>query len=74
MVKSRSGSGMNNPDHNSESLETIFWVKLLESLDADLGSEMKTTLDTGWKIFGSRIDILDPQHWMQLERIIGLGP
>jgi hypothetical protein len=23
--KSRSGSGMNNPDHISESLETIFW-------------------------------------------------
>jgi hypothetical protein len=25
--KSGSGSGMNNPDHVSESLETIFWVK-----------------------------------------------
>jgi hypothetical protein len=24
--KSRSGSGMNIPDHISESLETIFWV------------------------------------------------
>jgi hypothetical protein len=29
---SGSGSGMNNPDHNSESLETIFWV---EFFDAD---------------------------------------
>jgi hypothetical protein len=24
-----SGSGMNNPDHISQSLETIFWVKIL---------------------------------------------
>ncbi len=24
-----SGSGINIPDHNSESLETIFWVKIL---------------------------------------------
>jgi hypothetical protein len=27
--KSGSGSGMNSPDHISESLETIFWVKIL---------------------------------------------
>jgi hypothetical protein len=26
--KSGSGSGINNPDHISESLETIFWVKI----------------------------------------------
>ncbi len=30
------GSGMNNPDHISESLETIFWVKILKSVDADI--------------------------------------
>jgi hypothetical protein len=30
--KSGSGSGTDNPDHNSESLETIFWVKYLHSL------------------------------------------
>jgi hypothetical protein len=30
--KSGSGSGMNNPDHISDSLETIFWVKILNSL------------------------------------------
>jgi hypothetical protein len=31
--KSGSGSGMkNNPDHISESLETIFWVKILNIL------------------------------------------
>jgi hypothetical protein len=31
---------MNNPDHNSESLETIFWVKILNFFyeDPDLGS------------------------------------
>jgi hypothetical protein len=37
----RSGSGMNNPDHISESLETIFWVKILKFFDADPGSEME---------------------------------
>jgi hypothetical protein len=28
--KSGSGSGMNNPDHISESLEILFWVKYLK--------------------------------------------
>ncbi len=37
----RSGSGMNNPDHISESLETIFWVKILHFFDADPGSGME---------------------------------
>ncbi len=45
--KSGSGSGMNNPDHISESLETIFGVKILKFFDADPGSGMKK--------FGSRI-------------------
>jgi hypothetical protein len=36
--KSGSGSGMNNPDHIFESLETIFWVKILKFFDADPGS------------------------------------
>jgi hypothetical protein len=40
---SGSGSGMNNPDHISESLETIYWVKILKFFDAD----------PGWKTFGS---------------------
>jgi hypothetical protein len=26
---------MNNPDHISESLKTIFWVKILKFFDAD---------------------------------------
>jgi hypothetical protein len=40
------GSDMNNPDHISECLETIFWVKILKFFDAD---------PTGMEIFGSRI-------------------
>jgi hypothetical protein len=36
--KSGSGSGRNNPDHISESLKTIFWVKILKFFDADPGS------------------------------------
>jgi hypothetical protein len=28
-------SAINNPDHISESFETIFWVKTLKFLDAD---------------------------------------
>jgi hypothetical protein len=35
--KSGSGSGMNNPNHISESLETIFWVKTLKFFYADPG-------------------------------------
>jgi hypothetical protein len=31
---------MNNTDHISESLETIFWVKILKVFDADPGSGM----------------------------------
>jgi hypothetical protein len=33
--KSGSGFGMNNPDHISESLETVFRVKILKFFDAD---------------------------------------
>jgi hypothetical protein len=33
--KSGSGSGMNNPDHISERLETIFWVKKFKIFYAD---------------------------------------
>jgi hypothetical protein len=39
--KSGSGSGMNNPDHISESLEKIFWVKILKFFNADPGSVME---------------------------------
>jgi hypothetical protein len=45
---------MNIPDHISESLETIFWDKILKFFDADPdpGSGIFFTLDPGWKIFG----------------------
>ncbi len=43
--KSGSGSGMNNPDHISKRLETIFWVKILKFFNAD----------SGWKKFRSGI-------------------
>jgi hypothetical protein len=36
-----SGSGMNNSDHISESLITIFWVKILQLFDADPGSGIR---------------------------------
>ncbi len=49
---------MNIPDHISESLETIFWVKILKFFDADPGSAMEKNSDPG-----SGINIPDPQHW-----------
>jgi hypothetical protein len=38
---SGSGSGMNKPDHISESLKTAFWVKILKFFDIDPGSGMQ---------------------------------
>jgi hypothetical protein len=40
---------VNNPDHISESLETIFWFNILKFFDADpdLRSEIFLTLDPG---------------------------
>jgi hypothetical protein len=53
----KSGSVMSNPDHISESLETIFRVKIRKIFDADLGSWMGKNSD-----LGSGINIPDPQH------------
>ena len=65
-MKSVSGSGMNNPDHISERLVTIFWVKMLKFFDADPGwKKLKFGSDIqnlGWKKYGSRITITDPQY------------
>jgi hypothetical protein len=36
----KSGSGLTSPDRISESLETIFWVKILKFFDADPGFGM----------------------------------
>jgi hypothetical protein len=63
--KSGSGSGMNNPDQISESLETILWVKILKFFDVDTGSEMEKIRVRGGKNSdppGSGINIPDPQH------------
>ncbi len=50
---------MNNADHISESLETIFWVNLLKFFDAYPGSGIRDgkiwIRDPGWKKFGSGI-------------------
>jgi hypothetical protein len=56
---------MNVPDHISESSETIFWVKILKFFDEEADPEdpgIFQTLDSGWKEFGSGINISDPQH------------
>jgi hypothetical protein len=57
---------MNIPDHISESLETIFVIKILKFFDvnSDPGSEIFLTLDPGWKYLdtGSGINMPDPQH------------
>ncbi len=55
--KSGSVSGMNDQNHISESLETLFWVKILKN-------SLMRIRDPGWKKFGSGINIPDPQHCM----------
>jgi hypothetical protein len=44
-----------NLDHISDSLDTIFWVKIFFDADADADPGIFLTLDPGWKIFGSGI-------------------
>jgi hypothetical protein len=59
----KSGSGMSSPDHISESLETIFWVKIVKFFYAD----------PGWIKFGSGMEKIrirdgknsDPGSWMK---------
>jgi hypothetical protein len=62
--KSGSGSGiqsgMNNPDHFSESLATIFWVKYLNSL---MRIREGKHSDPVWNKSRSGLSIPDPQHW-----------
>jgi hypothetical protein len=62
--KSRSVSGMNNPDRISKSLETIFWVKILKFFDADPGIFM--TLVPGWKKVGFGKNIPDPRYYLHI--------
>jgi hypothetical protein len=58
---SRSGSGMNIPDHISESLETIFGLKLLNFFNADSDPEFGIflNLDLGSGIRNGKIRIQD---------------
>jgi hypothetical protein len=60
-----SGSGMNNPDHISESSKKQFFgLKYLNFLMWIRDPEWKIRIrDLGWKKVGSRINIQDPQHW-----------
>jgi hypothetical protein len=53
---------MNNPDHISESLETICWVIniLILFFDADPGSGIFLIRDPEWKKFGSGIQDKHP--------------
>ncbi len=66
--KSGSGSGMSNLDPISESLETIFWAKILKIFDVDPGSgsgmEKIHIGDPGWKHLdqGSGMNIPDSQN------------
>ncbi len=48
---------MNNPDHIAESLETIFWLKILKFFDADPGSGFRDGKNSDP---GSGINIPDP--------------
>jgi hypothetical protein len=53
---------MNNPDHISEGLETIFWVKIFKFFDGDPGSGMEK-IRIRDRIFGpgmEKIRIRDP--------------
>jgi hypothetical protein len=67
-IKSGSGSGMNNPDHISECLETIFLVKILKFFEADPGSGMEKIRirDPVWKKYRSGINIQDPLRCCKL--------
>jgi len=57
-----------DPDHISESLETIFWVKIPvpKFFDADPGPGKEKIRIRDEKKFGSGINIPDPQHWISV--------
>jgi hypothetical protein len=57
--KSRSGSGMNIPDHLSESQKPFLGLKILKFFDADPDLFVP---GSGTEKFGSGINIPDPQQ------------
>ncbi len=63
-----SGSGMNNPDHISQSLETNFLVRILQFFDADPGSGMEKIRDkhpgSATLIFTSVVDPRSALIWL----------
>jgi hypothetical protein len=58
LIHPGSGSGMNNPDHISESLKTIFWAKILKFFDVDPGFGIRDNQDPGSGMEKSRIRYL----------------
>jgi hypothetical protein len=54
--KPGSGSRMNIPNHISESLETVFWVKILKFFDADPypESDIRNLFDPGSGIWDGK--------------------
>jgi hypothetical protein len=58
--KLRSGTVMNILEHISESLETLFGLKIFYADPEGRGSGIFLTLDPGWKKFGSVMKI--PKH------------
>jgi hypothetical protein len=67
--KSKSGSGINISDHISQSLETIFLIKILKFFYAAADPDPKIVLPlgpgSGMEKFGSGINIPDPQHCLR---------
>jgi hypothetical protein len=67
---------MDNPDHISESLETIILGEntVFKFFDADPGSGMEKIWirDPGWKTSdpGSGINIPDPHHWSGRHQVL----
>jgi hypothetical protein len=76
-AQSRSGSGMNIPDHISVSLETIFGFKILKLFDVDpnRGSGIFLTLDpgSGMEKIGSGIRDKLPGSATLLKRIVKIS-
>ncbi len=59
---------MNNPDHISEGLETIFWVKILQFFYADMGSR-REKFGSGMEKFGSGMKKFESGSGMEKLRI-----